>query len=79
MVIVFGVFFTPNEYRDVINHINNLSLFHLQLMLSAEAFEERLIRRPRQPIQSISPSRQTNFRSHTHCILRIFRGGGLSL
>ena len=54
MVIVFGVFFTPNEYRDVINHINNLSLFHLQLKLSAEALEERLVRRPRQPIQSIS-------------------------
>jgi hypothetical protein len=54
MVIVFGVFFTPNEYRDVINHINNLSLFHLQLQLSAEAFEERLVRRPRQPIPSTS-------------------------
>ena len=41
MVIVFGVFFTPNEYRDVINHINNLSLFHLQLKLSAEPLNPR--------------------------------------
>ena len=46
MVIVFGVFFTPNENSVIINHINKLSLFHLQLKLSAEAFEERLVRRP---------------------------------
>jgi hypothetical protein len=44
MVIVFGVFFTPNEYRDVINHLNNLSLFHLQLKLSAEAFGGESVR-----------------------------------
>jgi hypothetical protein len=44
---VFGVFFTPNENSDINKLINNLSLFHLQLKLTAEAFEERLVWRPK--------------------------------
>jgi hypothetical protein len=40
MSIVFGVFFTPNEYGD---HTDNILLI-----------EERLVWRPRQPILSTS-------------------------